>query len=153
MAIYQLELVRRAVECADESAIKNADQAVAYLLRHCFSLDGMCREAVWAVYLDSEMRPIGHFLVGVGGMDHVPIDVKMVLGTALMAGAKNIVIAHNHPNGRTDPSPADVRETERLRKAAGIVGLELTDHIVLGETHYFSFMEEVVKRIRYGKAS
>jgi len=62
-----------------------------------------------------------------------------VLAPALRAGAAAIVVAHSHPSGDPEPSPADRRMTMALREAAGVVGLPLLDHLVVARRTHYSF--------------
>jgi DNA repair protein RadC len=58
-----------------------------------------------------------------------------------MDRASAVIIAHNHPAGSLEPSPADIETTRQLKAAVGIVGITLLDHIIFNRTDYFSFLE------------
>jgi DNA repair protein RadC len=68
----------------------------------------------------------------------VPRDVYR---EATQAGAAGVVVFHNHPSGDPCPSPDDARLTRQLGAAGALLGIELMDHIILGESRYFSFKE------------
>jgi len=61
--------------------------------------------------------------------------------SAILLGAAAIVLSHNHPSGDPTPSPDDIRMTERMSKAADILGIRLLDHVIIGELGSFSFRD------------
>jgi DNA repair protein RadC len=61
---------------------------------------------------------------------------------ALEHGAVSIILIHNHPSGDPRPSESDVLVTRRVKEAGAILGIELLDHIVIGNNCYISFAEE-----------
>jgi DNA repair protein RadC len=64
-----------------------------------------------------------------------------VFREAAVGGATAIVVFHNHPSGDPSPSPEDVSLTRRLVAAGLLMGIDVVDHIVLGDGRYFSFKE------------
>lgn len=91
-------------------------------------------ERVWVLPLDAEGKMLAKpILVAVGHQDGTAaIDPGAIFREAFKAGAEEIIVAHNHPSGDPAPSKADYKTTRRLNDAANLVGLELTDHIILG---------------------
>ena len=67
--------------------------------------------------------------------------VREVFADAVADRASGIVVAHNHPAGGLDPSPADVEITRQLKQAGEVVGIALLDHIIFNRSGYFSFLE------------
>ena len=70
----------------------------------------------------------------------------------MQLGAEAVLVAHNHPSGDATPSVEDRMVTERLRKAGELLGIEVLDHVVLGETRYFSFADESYHRMEGGES-
>jgi DNA repair protein RadC len=64
-----------------------------------------------------------------------------VFKAALLANAAAIILAHNHPSGDPTPSPEDAVVTTRLRSAGTLLGVEVLDHVVIGDGRYVSFRE------------
>jgi DNA repair protein RadC len=64
-----------------------------------------------------------------------------VLREPLRIGAHGLIFAHNHPSGSIDPSPDDCELTNRLRAACELVGVTARDHLILGASGYYSFVE------------
>jgi DNA repair protein RadC len=81
-------------------------------------------------------------VISVGLIDRNPVHPREVFADAVADRASGIVVAHNHPAGGLDPSPADVEITRQLKQAGEVVGIALLDHIVFNGSRYFSFLEE-----------
>jgi DNA repair protein RadC len=89
---------------------------------------------------------MGHYLVSTGSVNKVIVDLRGIATAALKAGARAVILCHNHPSGNPQPSGSDRDQTDNLRQALSLLDIELLDHIVLGEDKYFSFAEETTWR-------
>jgi DNA repair protein RadC len=78
-----------------------------------------------------------------GTLNSTVVEPRDVFRVALLANAVAVIAAHNHPSGDPSPSPDDRRLTDRLTEAGRLIGVDVTDHIIMGgETgRYFSFRE------------
>lgn len=104
-------------------------------------------EECWVAYLKKSSEIIDIQQVTVGNLDSVIFDVRRIVKNTLLCDAKSILICHNHPSGDPTPGLADMRETEKLKKALDIFDLTLMDHIILGTKTYYSFAEETVTKL------
>lgn len=118
-------------ETLDAPVAGSPEAAVPFLRAIFADLDGD-REHFLVVAVNSKHRPVGYKVTATGGMAHASVDRRCALRDALLLGAANIIIAHNHPSGDPEPSPDDVVMTRELKEGARAVGLNLLDHIVLG---------------------
>lgn len=59
-----------------------------------------------------------------------------------MSNSASIIIAHNHPSGDVTPSKEDINITKRIKKAGEIIGINLIDHLIIGEKKYLSLKEK-----------
>jgi DNA repair protein RadC len=119
----------------DRAQISTPDDAVA-LLRPLF--DGQDRECGVLLALDTRHRVIATTVVSIGTAAHTFLAPREVFRDALLSGASAIVVAHNHPSGDADPSDDDRRITRRLADAGATMGIELLDHLVLGDPGWTS---------------
>jgi DNA repair protein RadC len=83
-------------------------------------------------------RVIATTTVAVGSVDHTFMGPREVFRDALLHGAGAIVIAHNHPSSDPEPSRDDERITRRLGQAGEILGVEVLDHLVIGQERWVS---------------
>ncbi|GAA3445110.1 JAB domain-containing protein [Planomonospora venezuelensis] len=97
-------------------------------------LRGLGHERVVAVVCDSGGAVVRRAVVSEGGSDHALAPVREIITTVLTSGGSSFGLAHNHPSGSLDPSPADLDVTARLRRAAETVGLRFLDHLIVTDT-------------------
>ena len=103
-------------------------------------------ERVFVLPLDANGKVLAKpILVSVGHQDGTTaIDAGAVFREALKAGAKEIIVAHNHPSGDITPSKADIAATKELKDLAARLGVAFVDHIILGASalDYVSLAEK-----------
>jgi len=105
-------------------------------------------ESFWVILLNRKNRALGRHLVTKGTATSALAHPREVFRAAIMASATAIICVHNHPSGDPCPSAADVQITRQLREAAKAVGIDLLDHVIIGEAQadpmgrgYYSFRE------------
>jgi DNA repair protein RadC len=113
-------------------------QTVAFLMP---VFGGRGIEQFGVVLLDTKYRVIRTALVTTGTLNTTIVEPRDVYREAAMGAASAVVVFHNHPSGDPAPSDADVELTWRLRAAGTLMGIELLDHVILGDGRYFSFKE------------
>jgi len=102
---------------------------------------GRAVEQFGIVLLDTKYRVIRTAIVAVGTLNGSVVEPRDVFREAAMGSAAAIVAFHNHPSGDPKPSPDDEDLTRRLRAAGLLMGIELIDHVILGDARYCSFKE------------
>jgi DNA repair protein RadC len=98
------------------------------------------RESFVAVLLNTKNEVIECPTISVGTLSASLVHPREVFKPAIRASAASVVLAHNHPSGRVEPSREDREVTRRLAGAAEIIGIEVLDHVILGDG-YFSMKE------------
>jgi DNA repair protein RadC len=101
------------------------------------------REHFYALLLDGKHRLKARELVSIGSLTTSIVHPREVFRPAIRAAAAAIICSHNHPSGDPEPSAEDVAVTRRLAQAAGILGIPLLDHVVLGDGRYVSLRERM----------
>lgn len=94
-------------------------------------LGGLEREVFAAVFLDTRHRLIEYQELFHGTIDGAEVHPREVVRQALRCNAAALIVAHNHPSGAPDPSPADRAVTARLKQALALVDIRLLDHILV----------------------
>lgn len=100
------------------------------------------REIIKLVLLNTKNIILKVMDISFGGTSSAMIEPKDILIEAIKIGAPKIILAHNHPSGDLEPSLADIEITNRIEKAAKIIGIELLDHIVIGDGNYVSIFSK-----------
>ena len=100
------------------------------------------REGFFMLPLDDAGRALSApVLVSLGAQTGTAaVDLGEVFREALKAGARSIVVAHNHPSGDLTPSMADIAMTAQLREAGNLLGVSLLDHLILGSDSKFAIV-------------
>jgi DNA repair protein RadC len=80
-------------------------------------------------------------VVSVGLVNRTVVHPREVYADPITDRACAVIVAHNHPSGRLDPSPEDREITRRLKEAADTLGIALLDHLIFSSEGYFSFVE------------
>ena len=138
--VAAFELGRRAHAPAPASryAIRTPADAARLLLPVMRSLD---REHFRAVLLNTRHEVTAVVEVAVGSLDTAPIHPREVFKEAVRRSAAAVILAHNHPSGNPEPSADDLAITERLRAAGRIVGIDVLDHLIVGNGSVVSLRE------------
>jgi DNA repair protein RadC len=136
-----LELGRRRKESEPEERAKVTTSADAARI---FSplLNDLPHEEFWVLLLNRNNLVIDKFMVSQGGLTGTIIDIRIILKTALEKLACSLILCHNHPSGNLIPSQADKDITTKLREAGKFMDLPVLDHIIIGNSSFFSFADE-----------
>jgi DNA repair protein RadC len=112
---------------------------VAYLLPR---YGGGAVERFGVVLLDQKQRVIRSVILSTGTAEASISHPRDVFRAAVLASASSVAVFHNHPSGDPLPSAADRVMTRQLVDAGELMSIGVIDHIILGDTTYFSFKEE-----------
>lgn len=100
------------------------------------------QESMKLLLLDTKSRLISDADISKGTINSAVISPRELFVEALKKNAVSIVLLHNHPSGDPKPSKADVLITRRVHEAGMLIGIELLDHIIIGDNCYFSMREK-----------
>ncbi len=99
-------------------------------------------EQFGVLLLDTKHRVLRSTVLSIGTLDASIVHPREVFREAVAGGAAAIVLFHNHPSGDPEPSSDDTRLTERLAAAGMLMGINVLDHVILGDARYFSYREK-----------
>jgi DNA repair protein RadC len=91
------------------------------------------REAFLALWLDAQNRLIGIEELFRGTLTQTSVVPREVVKSGLAHNAAGVILAHNHPSGKADPSPADLLLTKEVSKTLALVDIRLIDHFIVGD--------------------
>ena len=122
-----------------ESAINGPKAAVDILAEEIRYYD---REVIGIVNVDSKLTPLNVSICSIGTINRSLVNPREMLKTSILSNASGVVVMHNHPSGSVEPSEQDFAITQRLSIVYKMMGIDLLDHIIVGdEDVYYSFSE------------
>lgn len=135
-----MELGRRTLSHAPDARIqvRTPRDVAAYLMP---AYGSRAVEHFGVVLLDSKHRVLRTTVLAIGGLNTTIVQPREVFREAALGAAAAIVIFHNHPSGDPIPSPDDVELTRRLVAAGTLMGIDVVDHVIVGDVRYCSFKE------------
>ena len=100
------------------------------------------KEIVKVIILNSKNIILRIINVATGGTNFASMAPKEIIAEAVKIGAPKIILVHNHPSGDPTPSKDDYRVTDRIYECTDVMGIELLDHIVIGDGTFKSILLE-----------
>ena len=146
LPIYRVHLVHEAALPAPRTQIRSSADAAALLRQFLGTVD---REHFVVIMMDRKNRLIGINTVSIGSLTASVVHPREVFKAAILSNAAALICGHNHPSGDPEPSPEDRALTERLVEAGKLLGMEILDHVIVGDgtTDYYSFADRGVLRL------
>jgi len=99
-------------------------------------------EMLKVIFLDKANRMIGEQDFPGGDTDKALVNVRAVMRRAVEKSAAGIILAHNHPSGKVEPSKEDRVLTEELKKMGQSLSVKILDHLIIGDNRHYSFREQ-----------
>lgn len=100
------------------------------------------REQLLVCCLDTKNQPLNLHVVSIGSLNASIVHPREVFKAAILSNAASIILYHNHPSGDPFPSAEDLSATERIRDCGKLMGIDLLDHLILGENTFYSMREK-----------
>lgn len=94
------------------------------------------------MFLNTKNRIAGISTAHVGSLDASIVHPREVFTEALLHKAASIIVCHNHPSGDPTPSREDIAVTQTLREAGQLLGIDVLDHIILGDDDRYLSLKE-----------
>lgn len=114
---------------------------IAKLMMDTVNMDKLAEEHCYILVLNNACDLIGVFFLSKGTVNASLISAREIFIRALLAGGSMVVLLHNHTSGRAVPSKTDIETAGKIRQAGELVGIPLTDSIIVGGGNYYSFAE------------
>jgi len=104
-------------------------------------LENEDREKLVACFLNVKNQPVALHVVSIGTINSSFVHPREIFKVAVLSNAASIILFHNHPSGDPTPSQEDFNATERIRDCGKLMGIELLDHVIVGDGKYYSTKE------------
>lgn len=120
---------------------KHPEDISAYYMEDMRHLE---QEEIHAMFFNTKQVMIKELLLARGTVNASVMTPRELLIEALRCRAVSMVLIHNHPSGDTAPSRADILLTRRVKEAGDVIGIQLIDHIIIGDRCYLSFRQQLL---------
>lgn len=137
-----LELGRRAARqrpVNGPTVIRSPRDVADYMMEE---MRYLAQEHFVVLFLNTKNHVLGHETIFVGSLNASIVHPREVFQAALRRNCASIICLHNHPSGDPNPSPEDAEVTRRLVEAGKIIGIEVLDHVIIGNGCYTSMREK-----------
>ncbi|UQD52898.1 hypothetical protein C0971_13255 [Bacillus methanolicus] len=126
--------------CYDERyVIRSPEDGARYLMN---DMRFLSQEHFVCLYLNTKNQVLHKQTIFIGSLNASIVHPREVFKEAFRRSAASIICAHNHPSGDPTPSREDIEVTKRLGECGKIIGIDLLDHLVIGENKYVSLKEK-----------
>lgn len=110
-------------------------ETVAKLAKGFLRMHEQTEEYMYMLCLNTKLKLNGIFEISHGNVNSSIVGTREVFQKALLGNAVSIILIHNHPSGDCTPSREDIAVTQKLVEAGRIVGVEVLDHIIIGQSY------------------
>lgn len=129
------------MNCPDLVSIIRSPEDAAMVGKGFMRIHENPEEYMYMICMNTKNRIIGVFEISHGNVNSSIVGVREIFQKALLANAVSIILIHNHPSGDPTPSREDIAITKRITEAGKLIGIEVLDHIVIGD-QYVSLKEK-----------
>ena len=119
--------------------IRSPEDAAAYLMTDMASLN---QEHFVVLFLNVKNEVLHKQTIFIGSLNSSIVHPREIFREAVKRSAASIIVSHNHPSGNPSPSPEDIEVTKRLIEAGSIMGIEVLDHVIIGDHQFLSLKEK-----------
>jgi len=138
--VYKIKMVKEDTVEYNNTIKSPAD--VASLAREVLEMHEMAEEHFLILCLNTKNKIAGVHTVSIGSLNASIVHPREVFKAAILNNANGIICLHNHPSGDPEPSREDIEITHRLVNAGSILGINVLDHIIIGDGRYISLKEQ-----------
>lgn len=128
--IQKIMLVKEGYQNSEVKTINSPTDVYTLIKSY---MEGLDRENFVVLMLDTKNKVTGINTVSVGSLNSSMVHPREVFKPAILSNSNSIILVHNHPSGNPAPSKEDIAVTERLKQAGELLGIEVLDHIIVGD--------------------
>ena len=136
-----LELGRRIsrIQTEERYIIRSPEDVSRYVME---DMRFLTQEHFVCLYLNTKNHVIHRQTIFVGSLNASIVHPRVVFKEALRRSAASLIALHNHPSGDPSPSQEDINVTKRLHESGKVLGIQLLDHIIIGDRKFVSLKEK-----------
>lgn len=110
--------------------------------RFLSNLQYEANEKFLSLNLDSDNKCVGIYQAAQGTLKSAYVSPYDIFKAAMLTNSDRIILAHNHPSGKSTPSKEDINLTRKIYDAGKIMDIDILDHIVIGDGDYTSLKDK-----------
>jgi DNA repair protein RadC len=141
ISFFSLKVVREKTGRYDIERKINNPQSLYDIATQVIEIQDQAEESMWMITLDTTLKVTGLFEISRGSLDSSIAHPREIYKRAILQNASSIALIHNHPSGDPTPSTEDTNITQRVSEAGTLLGIQLIDHLVIGDGNYRSMKE------------
>jgi len=122
-----------------EIIVKNSKDVLALT----YDLRNLKKEYLVCLYLNARNALLKKETISIGLLDKSLLHPREIFHPAIEINASNIILVHNHPSGNIEPSEKDSKIVKKISKAGNLMGIPVTDFIIVGGNQSYSFQEQL----------
>lgn len=123
----------------DRYVIRSPEDGAKYMMN---DMRFLTQEHFVALYLNTKNQVLHKQTIFIGSLNASIVHPREVFKQAIRRSAASVICLHNHPSGDPSPSQEDIEVTKRLEECGKIIGIELLDHLIIGENKFVSLKEK-----------
>ena len=141
--IYKVALIKDSskVYSLTDSTIRSPKDARDVVVE-VLDMENLTQEHFIMLSLNTKNKVVGVHTIFIGSVNASIVSPREVFQRALLNNAVGIIVAHNHPSGNPTPSTQDIDVTKRLVEAGQIVGIDILDHLIIGDEGRYTSLKE-----------
>lgn len=140
---YKLMLVKDHSARYELTSKKIGSPRDAYLIiKDVFAMEAQPEEILVMLCLDTKNKVIACHEISRGSLNSSIVHPREVFKRAVLSNANSIILGHNHPSGDPSPSQEDINITKRLKECGAMLGIEVLDHVIIGDNSYTSLKDK-----------
>ena len=144
ISVYRVSLIKDESVFFGNVRLFNSQQAQDLIQNLILRKGQPDREQFVVLLLNAKNEMIGLNVVSVGGLSSATVHPREVLKPAILANSAAMILCHNHPSNDLEPSPDDIAITRKIISAAGIIGIQVHEHLIINmdDDRYYSFADQ-----------
>lgn len=139
--VVSLRIVREREISLSSVQIKSPDDAYQAFKDQIADAD---RECFVALMLDTKNNVTAYHVISIGTINSSSAMPREVFKAAILSNAASLILAHNHPSGKPQPSPEDQHAAGILKEAGKLLDIPIMDMLVIGDDKFYSFKEHSI---------
>jgi DNA repair protein RadC len=141
--VYELVLQKvKGVNVNLEGSVVRSPDCAYQIIEQTFNLSLKPSENFGLICLNTKNKVAGAHIVSIGSLNSAIVHPREVFKTAIVNNSSGFIMFHNHPSGDPTPSREDIELTQKMVEIGEMLGVDVLDHIIVGESSYVSLKEQ-----------